>query len=133
VPPSVKGMQLCHDFYFECVAPLMERHFPKIHYSAARLGVGSDVLGFDNHRSIDHDWGPQVDLFFSTGDFEAVGDSIYDVLSKKLPFTFKGFSNTQSFIGYALTQLIPTSRITLGSTQQTGFQKSIGCAPQNKN
>jgi hypothetical protein len=31
-------------------------------------------------------------LFLSTGDFEAVGDSIYDVLSKKLPFTFKGFS-----------------------------------------
>jgi hypothetical protein len=31
-------------------------------------------------------------LFLSTGDFEAVGDGIYDVLSKKLPFTFKGFS-----------------------------------------
>ena len=92
MPPFVKGRQLCHDFYFECVAPLMERHFPEVHYSAARLGGGSDVLGFDDHRSADHDWGPQVDLFLSTGDFEAVGDSIYDVLSKKLPFTFKGFS-----------------------------------------
>lgn len=92
MPPYIKGMQLCHDFYFECVAPLMERHFPDVHFSAARLGVGSDVLGFDDHRSIDHDWGPQVDLFFSSKDYEALGDDIYDVLANELPFTFKGFS-----------------------------------------
>jgi hypothetical protein len=92
MPPFVKGMQLCHDFYFECVAPLLGRHFPNIRYSAARLGGGSDVLGFDDHRSPDHDWGPQVDLFLSPGEFEAMGDDIYKVLSKKLPFTFKGFS-----------------------------------------
>jgi len=92
MPPNVKGMQLCHDFYIECVAPLMERHFPDIQYSAARIGGGSDVLGFDDHRSPDHDWGPQVDLFFSAEDYESVGDGVYDLLSKKLPFTFKGFS-----------------------------------------
>jgi len=63
-PLIVKGMQLYHDFYFECIAPLMERHFPEVRYSAARLGVGSNVLGFDDHRSPDRDWGPQVDLFF---------------------------------------------------------------------
>jgi hypothetical protein len=87
-----KGMQLCHDFYFEIVAPLMEKHFPEIRYSAARLGGGSDVLGFDDHRSPDHDWGPQVDLFLSSEDFEASGDEIYNLLAEKLPFTFKGFS-----------------------------------------
>ena len=92
MPPFVKGMQLCHDFYFECVAPLMARHFPEVRYSAARLGGGSDVLGFDNHRSPDHDWGPQVDLFFPPADFGAVGEDVYDVLSNKLPFSFKGFS-----------------------------------------
>jgi hypothetical protein len=70
----------------------MERHFPEIHFSAARLGGGSDVLGFDDQQSPDHDWGPQVDLFLSARDFKSVGDSIYDVLSKNLPFTFKGFS-----------------------------------------
>ena len=89
--PHIKGMQLCFEFYFECVAPLMDTHFPEIKYSAARLGVGSDVLGFDDHRSPDHDWGPQVDLFFSTEDYESMGDAIYDLLSKKLPLTFKGF------------------------------------------
>jgi len=92
VPPFIKGMQLCHDFYFECVAPLMERHFPGVHYSAARMGGGSDVLGFDDHRSTDHDWGPRVELFFSSRDYESVGKRIYEILSNKLPFTFKGFS-----------------------------------------
>ena len=92
MPPNIKGMQLCHDFYFECVAPLIERHFPEVQYSAARMGGGSDVLGFDDHRSRDHDWGPRVELFFSSGDFESVGKDVYEVLSYELPFTFKGFS-----------------------------------------
>ena len=92
MPTFIKGMQLCHDFYFECVAPLMEIHFPGVRYSAARMGGGSDVLGFDDQRSTDHDWGPRVELFFSSEDFESVGKSIYEVLSFNLPFSFKGFS-----------------------------------------
>ncbi len=92
MPPHIKGLQLSHDFYFEIVAPLLEEHFPEIEYSAGRLITGSDVLGFDDQRSIDHDWGPRVDLFFSTDDYEVVGDQIYDFLANKLPFTYKGYS-----------------------------------------
>ncbi len=92
MPEFIKGMQLSHDFYFEVVAPLLEMHFPDIQYSAGRLCVGSDVLGFDDPQSRDHDWGPRVDLFLSTEDYEAVGDEIYKVLSKTLPFSFKGYS-----------------------------------------
>ena len=92
MPTFIKGMDLCQDFYFEIVAPLMEKHFPEIQYSAARIGGGSDVLGFDDQRSVDHDWGPRVELFFSSEDFESEGKGIYEVLSYKLPFTFKGFS-----------------------------------------
>lgn len=89
---TVKGMQLCRDFYGECVAPLMEKYFPEVPYSAARLGGGSDVLGFDDHRSPDHDWGPQTDLFLSSEDLGAVGEAAYALLAEKLPLTFKGFS-----------------------------------------
>ena len=92
MPADIKGMQLSHDFYFEVVAPILEKHFPDIPYSAGRLAVGSDVLGFDDHRSRDHDWGPRVDLFFSEADYEGFGDQIYDFLANKLPFTFKGYS-----------------------------------------
>ena len=92
MPPFIKGMQLSHDFYFECVAPLMEREFPDIPYSAGRLGAGSCVLGFDDQRSTDHDWGPQVDLFFSVKDHETAGDRIYDFFANNLPFRYKGYS-----------------------------------------
>ncbi len=92
MPTFIKGTQLSHDFYFECVAPLLKEQFPDIPYSAGRLSVGSDVLGFDDQRSTDHDWGPRVDLFFSKADYEAVGDQVYDFLAHRLPFTYKGYS-----------------------------------------
>jgi hypothetical protein len=88
----IKGLQLSRDFYFEIVAPLLEENFPDITYSAGRLLVGSDVLGFDDQRSTDHDWGPRVDLFFTTEDYKTVGDQIYDFLANRLPFTYKGYS-----------------------------------------
>ena len=88
------------------------------------MGGGSDVLGFDDQRSTDHDWGPRVDLFFSAADYQEVGDRIYDVLSNKLPFTFKGYSthfvddylmgdrNEYPIIhGHARSRLTPTSPI----------------------
>lgn len=87
-----KGMQLCENFYTACVAPLLHAHFPQVTYSAARLGSGSDVLGFDDHRSPDHDWGPQVDLFFTEDDYTHYGAEIYRRLSEELPVTFQGYS-----------------------------------------
>jgi hypothetical protein len=92
MPKFIKGLQLAQDFYFEIVAPLLEEHFPDVQYSAGRLCVGSDVLGFDDPQSRDHDWGPRVDLFFSTEDYDEFGKKIYDLLAKKLPFKFKGYS-----------------------------------------
>jgi hypothetical protein len=92
MPTFIKGLQLAHDFYFEIVAPLLEEHFPGIPYSAGRLITGSDVLGFDDHQSRDHDWGPRVDLFFRQGDYEKVGEKIYEFLANTLPLTYQGYS-----------------------------------------
>ena len=86
----IKGMVLCANFYDECVAPLLARHFPGLEHSAARLGSGSDVLGFDTHQSRDHDWGPRVDLFFSPDDYSRVGDEVYRTLAQTLPLEFRG-------------------------------------------
>jgi hypothetical protein len=58
----VSGADLSRRFYHDEVRPLLdERH------SAALLGPGSEVLGFDTARSTDHDWGPRVQLFFTAG------------------------------------------------------------------
>lgn len=42
---------------YEVSRPIIDRALPGVGYLAARLGSGSDVLGFDDDRSRDHDFG----------------------------------------------------------------------------
>ena len=55
-------------FYIEVVRPLMEGRA----HSAARLGSGSEVLGFDTPRSTDHGWGPRLHIFVAASEVDAV-------------------------------------------------------------
>ena len=61
-------------------------------YSAALLGPGSEVLGFDTPLSTDHHWGPRLQIFLSEEDFAAYVTRVNDVLSQKLPYRFRGYS-----------------------------------------
>ena len=54
----MQGLELSRLFYLEAVGPILERHFNGLQYAAAKLDAGSDVLGFDTPRSMDHWWGP---------------------------------------------------------------------------
>ncbi len=57
------GLRLAEIFYREAVAPILAGHYPGLTYSAALIGSGSDVLGFDTARSMDHEWGPRLQIF----------------------------------------------------------------------
>jgi hypothetical protein len=48
--------ELCAAFYEQAVRPLLAGR----PHSAALLGWGSDVLGYDTERSTDHGWGPRL-------------------------------------------------------------------------
>jgi hypothetical protein len=72
MPQFVPGLELSRGFYLDVVAPLLTG----IRHSAARLGEGSDVLGFDTPRSTDHGWGPRLQLFVASADVEAVTGAI---------------------------------------------------------
>ena len=50
----VPGLELSHACYVEAVAPLLAKHYPSLIHSAGRLDTGSEVLGFDTERSMDH-------------------------------------------------------------------------------
>lgn len=63
----VPGLELCHNFYEEVVAPAVGAP-----HGAALLGPGSDVLGYDTERSTDHDWGPRCQLFVHASDLDEV-------------------------------------------------------------
>ncbi|MCI0710496.1 MAG: DUF4037 domain-containing protein [Chloroflexi bacterium] len=86
----IKGCELSRRFYLEAVYPILTRHFPDVKHAAARLGSGSDVLGYDTDMSMDHDWGPRVQLFLAESDIHRA-PAIFEVLSNNLPFEFLGF------------------------------------------
>ncbi|MGW5718995.1 DUF4037 domain-containing protein [Amycolatopsis sp. NPDC003865] len=54
----LSGIELSRRFYAEAVAPVVDGP-----HSAALVGPGSEVLGFDTARSTDHDWTARVFLF----------------------------------------------------------------------
>ncbi len=89
--PFMKGLSLNRSFYHEAVAPLLAEGFPGLVYSAARIGAGSDVLGFDTEMSMDHDWGPRLEIFLSEEDYVKRREAIHRYLSARLPHCFRGF------------------------------------------
>lgn len=77
------GLELSRRFYAEALRPLLGRWS----HAAARLGTGSDVLGFDDERSTDHGWGPQLVVLVDDQDL----DDVRDAVDRGLPETFAGW------------------------------------------
>jgi hypothetical protein len=86
----IPGRELSQRFYRALIRPLLEHHFPQLPYSAALIGPGSDVLGFDTEMSADHDWGSRLFLFLRPSDMQ-LADRIHAMLSRALPPTFYGY------------------------------------------
>jgi hypothetical protein len=79
----VRGLELAGAFYGEVVAPLLGR----VPHAAALLGPGSEVLGFDDDVSADHDFGPRLQVFVPVA--ADVGPTL--ALLDGLPAWFGGF------------------------------------------
>jgi hypothetical protein len=84
----LKGLELSRRFFFEAVQPILDQRFPDLQYAAALIGYGSEVLGFDDEMSQDHEWGPRVQLFTDQLDR---APEIERTLAEDLPETFAGF------------------------------------------
>jgi len=90
MPDFIPGRVLSRRFYTEAVRPILDRRYPALPHSAAHIGPGSDVLGFDTAQSMDHDWGPTVTLFLRDKD-AGLAEEIRAVLSCELPHDFHGY------------------------------------------
>jgi uncharacterized protein DUF4037 len=86
----IPGLELCRRFYGEAVRPLLEQHFPDLPYAAALIGPGSDVLGFDTEMSMDHFWGPRLQIFLRDQDIP-FASRIDEMLRNSLPHLFADF------------------------------------------
>lgn len=92
----IPGLELASKFYEEAVRPILESDFSALPYSAALIGSGSEVLGFDNAMSADHHWGPRVMLFLRERDYERQAGALTEALRQKLPLKFRGYSTNYS-------------------------------------
>ena len=89
---KIKGLALSELFYQQGVKPIMLRFFPDIKYACARMGRGSEVLGYDDSVSTDHDFGPCVQIFLPEDNFKTIAAEIMSVMDTHLPESFEGFS-----------------------------------------
>src|SRR4051812_30962020 len=85
----IPGLKLSELFYHEAVKPILDQEVPALTYSAALMGSGSEVLGFDTAQSMDHHWGPRVQLFLRQEEYEKYKDLLTTALSNQLPHKFR--------------------------------------------
>ncbi|MBO0881543.1 MAG: DUF4037 domain-containing protein, partial [Mycobacterium sp.] len=76
------GLDLAQSFYVEVIRPRLSATA----HSAALIGPGSDVLGYDDLRSTDHYWGPRLQVFVDESDIEAAHRSL-----RALPVEHRGW------------------------------------------
>ena len=95
-PTFVPGLELAEGFFRQAVRPILDSHMPKLEYSAALIGCGSEVLGFDTDMSTDHHWGPRAMLFLRPRDLETYGLKIRAVLGDNLPFVYREYPTNWS-------------------------------------
>ncbi|HVI03848.1 MAG TPA: DUF4037 domain-containing protein [Enhygromyxa sp.] len=105
----IPGRVLNRQFFHEVIQPILAEQFPGLVYAAGLMGHGSDVLGFDTPRSMDHNWGPRGMIFLAEPDFEAHAEAISRTLAERLPTSFLGFPTnfTAPSDGYLVQRMAP--------------------------
>ncbi len=93
------GLALSRRLYEEAVRPILDRRFPNLLYSAALIGDGSDVLGFDTEQSTDHGWGPRLRLFLGPEDYPQLATAVDAALREELPPTIAGYPIDMAWFG----------------------------------
>jgi hypothetical protein len=87
----IPGLELSSAFYAEVVEPILATALSGTAYSAALVGWGSDVQGFDTERSTDHAWGPRLQVFLADEDCHDHAASLDTLLERELPAEFRGY------------------------------------------
>jgi hypothetical protein len=93
------GIELARRYFLEAGLPALRERFPSlVERVAAGLvaggldsGAGSEIGGFDDDISRDHNWGPRFFVFLAEDDCARQGEAVHDALADALPEEFMGF------------------------------------------
>jgi hypothetical protein len=91
MPDFVPGLELAGTYWAEVVRDLVDADLPASRRAIARIGDGSDVLGFDTGQSTDHGWGPRLEVFVDEGMDRARRRALEDRIDDGLPESFHGY------------------------------------------
>ena len=91
MPKFIKGLELNHTFYTNIVQPILRKHDKNLAYAAGLIGRGSEVLGYDDKMSTDHDWGPALIIFLDDDNARFI-PIIDEMMRHDLPYHFRGYS-----------------------------------------
>lgn len=86
VPGSVLAGSLAR-----LIEPRLRALLPETPLSLALIGPGSDVLGYDSARSMDHDWGPRLTIVVPDADVNRVHQMLDHEIDRLLPAEIAGF------------------------------------------
>lgn len=89
----MKGLDLSEDFYWEIVRPIIAKRFPQLleKHAAGLIGYGSDVLGYDDDLSRDHEWGARCYIWLLDSDYDEYATSLNQAFDEGVPTLFKGY------------------------------------------
>ncbi len=85
------GLTLGRLFFEQAGRPIIESVISPDKYAAGLIGWSSEVLGFDDELSRDHNWGPRFILFLDDEDFASQRALIDQKLRRELPLEIEGF------------------------------------------
>ena len=131
----IAGLDLCEAFYHEAVRPVLDRHAPGLTHSAALVGYGSEVLGFDTPVSRDHMWGPRVVVFLPPAGFDARRAALHEALRHELPVQFRGYSthfgkpDAEGVRTRGGVQQGPVEHLVFFRTIERFWQQELGISP----
>lgn len=86
----MQGIELSRRFYAEIVRPFLHEAEPGLAHSAALMGYGSELLGFDDETSRDHNWGPRIHIILGADDFRRHAKRLVDAFTAAAPTHFLG-------------------------------------------
>lgn len=89
----MKGLELSEAFYWEIVRPIIAKQFPQLleKHAAGLIGYGSDVLGYDDELSRDHEWGARCYIWLLESDYDMYATSLNQTFNEKIPTVYKGY------------------------------------------
>ncbi len=123
---DMSGLSLSEAYFGDIVEPLLATAFPRLAYAASLIGAGSEVLGFDDARSRDHDWGLRLQLFVEDAGQVAEIDT---ALATALPDSFRGLPTRFSRHGSAVRHQIEVTTADTWFSERLGFDPRGDIAP----